>query len=270
MVVTARTANLQPGEYSSTLIVDTVNGESSSLFIPVRLTVRPVVILPSISSVVNAAGSLAGPTAARMIVTIFGDSLASGAVTASVSPLPTRLGDTEVKANGVSLQLFYAGPTQINAVMPERLIDPRVGLVVQRGDTRSPELSVEIAPAAPSFFEVIADGEGRAAITDAFGRVITRSNPARPGQVLIGYLSGMGTAVTRTDNSGLLDFSITPRVVVNGIAAQILYAGPAPGTLGLDQVNFVVPVGFVTPADAVLYIEQQGRRTKSAQIPLAE
>ena len=82
----------------------------------------------------------------------------------------------------------------------------------------------------------------------------TTSSPARAGDVLVIYCTGLGpvspavaagTAAPALPLSGTVD-----TVMVGGIAAQAPFAGLAPGFSGLYQVNGVAPSG-VAPGPAV-------------------
>jgi uncharacterized protein (TIGR03437 family) len=58
----------------------------------------------------------------------------------------------------------------------------------------------------------------------------------------------------------------TVTVTIEGIPAQVLYAGLAPGFAGLYQVNVVVPSGVTTNASAPLVITAAGQSSPPAPI----
>lgn len=75
------------------------------------------VVVPG--GVVNAASLAANqPIATGGYISIFGSNLAAAPVTAKNLPLQTTLGGTQVFLGSQPLPLEYAGPTQINAVVP--------------------------------------------------------------------------------------------------------------------------------------------------------
>ena len=60
---------------------------------------------------------------------------------------------------------------------------------------------------------------------------------------------------------------ITPQVFVDGIPAEVLFAGAAPNFAGLNQINVRIPEG-VTPGPAVSVFVRSGKYT-SNQVTLA-
>jgi len=59
------------------------------------------------------------------------------------------------------------------------------------------------------------------------------THPAMVGQTVALWMTGLG--------------AVTPRVLLGGHEAPVTYAGPAPGYLGLQQVNFQVPNDAAIP-----------------------
>jgi uncharacterized protein (TIGR03437 family) len=70
-------------------------------------------------------------------------------------------------------------------------------------------------------------------------------SPAKPGQVLIAWATGMGP-VTGGDNVASPGFNfaangVNVQVIVGGVNITPAYAGRAPGLAGADQINFTLP-----------------------------
>jgi len=79
------------------------------------------------------------------------------------------------------------------------------------------------------------------------GQLVTASNPAKPGDVLSVYGTGIGqkavTPAAGMASSGV-DWAVTPVTVkIGGGQEQVLYAGSTPGYAVLDQYNVVIPGG---------------------------
>src|SRR5262249_6298313 len=51
-------------------------------------------------------------------ISIYGESLSTSTAEATGGQLPSRIGTTSVKINGVAAPLFYVSPSQINAQVP--------------------------------------------------------------------------------------------------------------------------------------------------------
>lgn len=89
-------------------------------------------------------------------------------------------------------------------------------------------------------FSLSGDGRGQGAIWHAdTGQIASSQNPAVVGEVLSMYTTGL------SDGS-----MISPRVIIGGRLAEILFFGNAPGYPGFNQVNVRVPSG-VAPGSAV-------------------
>src|SRR5579864_1125468 len=85
-------------------------------------TVAAVVLKPgpSITRVLPSAASVFPLSVApRTIVAVYGMSLAAGTEQAAATPLPLKLSDAQVLIGGTPIPLFYASPTQVNALLPE-------------------------------------------------------------------------------------------------------------------------------------------------------
>jgi len=109
----------------------------------------------------------------------------------------------------------------------------------------------------PDLLDINPFQAGVAAYTDGSGNVIaqhadfsyvTASSPAKPGEVVIIYLGGMG-ATNPAVPSGqgaptaepLARVVNNPTVTVDGQNTSVAFAGLAPGFVGLYQIDFQVP-----------------------------
>ncbi|MBA3976139.1 MAG: hypothetical protein C0504_18180 [Candidatus Solibacter sp.] len=189
---------------------------------------------PVVSSVVNAASG--GPVVAPgSIATIHGSGLATATVHAPFPSLPVSLAGTRVLMGGTPAQLFVVSANLITFVVPAS----GGTLVVSRAGADSTPVAVQTAPHAPGIFTLDATPGGPAAATHADGLVVSPDKPARSGQTIRLYLTGLGSQQ-----------QILPELRVGNAPAQFTYSGPAPGIPGLDQIDFVVPEA-VPPGPAV-------------------
>ncbi len=116
----------------------------------------------------NAASFADIPAAAESIVSLFGQDLASEAAIASETPLPTSLAGTSVevtdsRGNVRLASLFYAGPTQVNYLMPEGTTLGDGFAVLNRESGPSIKHRIRIYPVSPGFFTANSSGMGLAA-----------------------------------------------------------------------------------------------------------
>jgi uncharacterized protein (TIGR03437 family) len=90
------------------------------------------------------------------------------------------------------------------------------------------------------------------AITDVPGAVVSQSNPAKRGLPIIVYANGLGPvdrAVASGDPSPaqpLANTRVLPSVTIGGSNAQVVFSGLTPGSVGLYQLNVVVPADAQT------------------------
>lgn len=203
------------------------------------------------------------PLAPGQIFSLFGTTLASQPASAATIPLPRSLAGLSATLGGVDLPLYYADTGQVNAQVP---FDAPPGnilpLVVKTGTSASPPELVTLAGVQPGIFTVDSSGSGAGVVTDAQGSLISAANPARAGQVVIVYATGLGAtqpAVATGEaspSSTLAVASSTVSAYVGGQAASVEFAGLTPGLVGLYQVNLRIPAA-ATSGDAVeLYLEQ--------------
>jgi uncharacterized protein (TIGR03437 family) len=199
-----------------------------------RIDFAPAPVAGSrVISVRNAASLQLGETfAPGSLVSVFGENLAGATV---------WLG-------GVLCPILYASDTQINFQIPfdaparaELPLELRVD-----GETRD-RRTVRTYDSAPGIFTLTSDGRGEGIVVhSADWTLVTRDKPATPGEILTFYATGLG-AVNGPVMTGepapmmplpLRDDSLLT-VAVDSRVQRVLYAGLAPGFIGVYQINFV-------------------------------
>jgi|YNPBryBLVA2012_1023415.scaffolds.fasta_scaffold00227_2 uncharacterized protein (TIGR03437 family) len=219
--VDALPANLTPGLYRATLTVD-AGPLAGSRTLPVTLQVTPAPPPapppPVIESIVNAAGFRPGPLAPGSLAAIFGLRLAGGSVTAAF--------------DGVAARLLYTGERQINLQVPAELAGRSSARVTVTVDgVASAPYAVALAAAAPGIFGVL-------------NQDFSLNGPAAPalaGSVIQIFATGL------PDDGAGVSVKIHDRLVT-----APLYAGPAPGLLGVQQVNAAVPADLPAMSSEVV------------------
>jgi uncharacterized protein (TIGR03437 family) len=209
------------------------------------------VAMPPLSAV-GAASLSPGPVAPGEIIVIFGAGLGpesgvAGALDSS-GMLANLLSGAEVRFDGVPAPVFYAQFGQINVQVPYTVAG-NTATHVQALYQGSPSGSLDllVVDAAPAVFPVVVnpDGSTNSAIA-----------PAALGSILTFYGTGEGlTDGPNVSGQAAADPYPRPRLPVTltvaGFPAEILYAGSAPGTVGLLQVNARLPAGFIPTGPAV-------------------
>ena len=197
----------------------------------------------------------AGGLAPGSLVSIYGDKLAATSATAASLPLPTTLagiGASITDASGVQtpLPLFYAGPSQINAEIPESAsLGPAVITInTPTGPVGSP---VVLNPVAPAVFVANQSGTGVAAailVTNQSDGSQTAAeifnSPCAAGSCVgIPLDVSAGESALELFGTGIQNRASLSdvTVMIGGQTLAAAYAGPAPGFTGLDQVNVLLP-----------------------------
>ncbi len=220
---------------------------------------------PIIARAVPSAGLVGTLSLAPGIfISVYGTRLGTGLNTAAGLPLPTSLGVTTVTVNDKPIGLHFVGENQVNAVLP----DDASGLVkmtVKTGEGIH-SINVLMEDAVPAIFTLLQTGSGPAAALHAIeGGVVDDANPARIGEYVSVYLTGLGATEA---SSGVQVAKLKPEATVDGVAATVAWAGRAPGYAGLDQVNIVIPAGVHTGTSVPLTIKSGKRISNTTTLAI--
>jgi uncharacterized protein (TIGR03437 family) len=232
--------------------------------------------------IVNAA-SFAPFTAALVpgeFITLYGTGLApSGVPAASTIPFPTKLGGVQVMFVGTAGQIAapidYVSPGLISAVVPYGIGSGIVSVQVINNGTPSNTVTAYTGSTAPGVFTLNQDGLGYGAVQhNADYSLVTPSNPAQPGEYLIVYLSGLGLVIPAISDGAagpaVSPYSLTTNAIsvyIGGQQVTPVYAGLAPGLVGLYQLDVQVPTGL-TAGDNDLEIVGPDSDAAEALIPV--
>jgi uncharacterized protein (TIGR03437 family) len=235
---------------------------------------------PAIFGIANAAGYFVSDRIAPgEIISIYGRRLGPAAglpADASGGRIGTELGGTRVLFDGVAAPILYSAADQINAIVPFAVSTTPQIQVTTRAGSSSPVLMtrVQAEPQIPHYaitkensgdrYGAARDRDMTAALNED-GTVNTILNPAPRGSILTIWVNGAGVfdAASAPPDGTILGpplpaISVTPSVTVGYYvpghplgAAEVLYAGPAPGMVaGVMQVNFRIPADIVTAVPA--------------------
>lgn len=223
------------------------------------------------TGVVNAASFTPFTTgiAPGQLISLFGTGLAPGVLQDPSFPL--SLGTVSVTINGRGAPLYYVSPTQINAVVPFETPTGVAEITVTRAGATSNRVTMYVNRTAPGVFAVPPTGLGYAAALHGDYSLITPQNPARPGEAIMVYLTGLGRTNPQiaTGAAGPSAEPLARAVEVidaslDGRAARILYSGMAPGLRGY-QINLEIPAA-TTAGDK--YLDVGGPDALNSQILL--
>ena len=221
---------------------------------------------PAISAggVVNAASFTPAPNnqvAPGQIVSIFGQNfLAAGGAQADTVPLPTQLGpqNTTVTACGHAFPLYVVYPGQINAQIPlECPADGMVTATIMVG-WQSGTQTFTLTQASPGIFTVDGSGSGDGVIVHADNSLVRGAQPAIAGEQVVIYANGLGATsppfATGTSANQMNTTILPVTVTIGEKPAAVTYRGLTQGSVGLYQVNVIVPSGLTGSQSVVITV----------------
>jgi len=233
---------------------DTNNNRVREL-IPAGVITPPAVLPPTPLTVVNTASLSSGPVSPGELVTIFGSGMGPQAgVAALIDPanlLPTQLAGVQVLFDDVPAPLFYAQAGQIDAQVPYGVAgqtSTNIEVIYQNVPINT--ASVPVAPSAPGVFPAAVNQDGS---------LNSAANPAFAGSYLTIFATGSGLTgganiSGQAAGSPYAQPQLPVSAAVSGIPAQIVWAGSAPGLVGLLQVNLIVPGPYLPSGAAPLQL----------------
>ncbi len=193
--------------------------------------------------------------------------LSSGTASATASPLPQLLTDTQVLVNGTPAPLFFVSPGQINTVLPNALpTGGSVDVQVVRPSTGQIYGGVELqlASASPALFTGNQAGTGQVIAQNFVDFSLnTAGNPVARGQILILYGTGLGPVQNAppdgTAATAATPGPVNPQVLIGSSKtfvpdANVQYSGLAPGLVGVWQLNLLIPSDAQTGGSVPLKI----------------
>lgn len=224
----------------------------------------PNTAAPVLQSLGNAASG-AREHSMNSLVSIYGRGFASSGMRRAAGRadlrdgFPKELACVAVEIAGERAPILYVQQDQINAQIPTLATTGSVPVRVilnpgRPNELRSDMANVTIQSLSPAFFTFHSNGKNIAAVHQdgAFATdpaVVAGARPARPGDILQLYATGMGPTEPVWQAGEIPDRASAVRerwtVTVGGTAlaaSDVLYAGVAPGFIsGLYQINIRVP-----------------------------
>jgi uncharacterized protein (TIGR03437 family) len=218
------------------------------------------------SSIVNAAGFQPGISPGSLAV-INASGIAPdvrGTVTPTnvIGPLPLQLANVEVLFNNtIAAPILYVsnfnGQESVAIQVPFEVAPGSASVTIRVANGGSTTVNnVVIMPIKPGIFEnVDASGRRFATATRPDGSYVSAANPARRGEIIRVYATGLGqtTPGTGTNRAGALDVaqnvSASVIVGVNNEGVRVVSAQLLPGSIGVYVVAFEVPAN-TTPGAA--------------------
>jgi uncharacterized protein (TIGR03437 family) len=230
---------------------------------------------PHVNAATNAASFLAQPVAPGQIISLFGAAMGpADGLAAQLNPLTgrlaTTLGNVSVLFDSVPAPLFFVRGDQINVQVPYGVAGrPSTTIaVIVNGEVSNP-LSVPVAASAPGLF-LLRDGTNEVVALRENGSVVSASNPAGRGEVVVLYATGEGLTSPPTREGSLApEVEPLPRPILQvevrfgNSVGGLFFAGSAPRFAGLLQLNVRIPADAPTGAAVPLQLFVGGNASQA-------
>lgn len=207
------------------------------------------------------AASYGEDNSSESIVSAFGSNLSGATTIATTQPLPLSLSDVSVLVDGRQARLFFVSPNQINYQIPADTPSGLANVVVAKQGEVVSQGTIVVSNAALSLFTADASGQGAPAglllrvkangeqVYESLARFDATQNrlvPAaitrRPGEQLFLILFGSGLRYApNSDGNDTNGVAERIEATIGGVNAPVIYAGVAPGYVGLEQINLQIP-----------------------------
>ncbi len=204
---------------------------------------------PAIGVVIGAVGDASAVNSAPGgLISIFGANLAEVPTDLSgwlSTRLPNKLNGVEVSIGGRAAPILAVSGSEILAQVPlETPLGPQPVSVSVNGAS-SNALSLGTIANAPAIFFFTSGG---VIVRNSDFTVITAENPARAGDILVMFLTGMGQTTPPLRTGELapvapLANTAAVTVTIGGQNAEVLYSLATPGLAGVYQTAVRVPAG---------------------------
>ncbi len=187
------------------------------------------------------------PIAPGQFLSLFGNNLGPSPGLIASAPFPNSLGGVSATIQGRTAPVFFVSPTQMSVLVPFATSGQSAEIIVRNGSQESNRVTVPVARTSPGIYSQSQNGIGAGAVLRSNFSLLTGSNPARRGDTILIYLTGLGALNPALADGAPASSTEFSRVVENvnvyigGQRATVSFAGAAPGFAGLYQLNVVVP-----------------------------
>jgi uncharacterized protein (TIGR03437 family) len=199
------------------------------------------------------------------ILSIYGTNLASftsglGAFR-GITALPTAMNGVSVTIAGFKAPFYFVSPLQLNVQVPFEVPTGTQPLVVTTAAGQATTLNITVDAAAPSLFIVDATTNLGAVVKNSDFSLTTTANPAKVGDPVVIYSTGLGqvtpaavTGILLAPPASAFNNTAAVTVTIGGLPATVIYSIASPGFVGLYQTAVTVPSGVTGTVPVVMKV----------------
>jgi uncharacterized protein (TIGR03437 family) len=221
-------------------------------------TTDPVISSVSSNGITSASGMSPGA-----LVLINGSQFGTIPGATNQYPLTRSLANNFVSVEGERAALVYTTSGQIEMQVPWDVPIGDATVVVSVNGTMSNSFDSSMQTSTPVIF----------ALTHGDGTAITSGSPAKPGEEIVLYMTGLGAVDTypllgaASPALPLSNATVPSQLTFGGSPLTIVFAGLTPGTAGIYQVNALLPPALPQTGSAGLVFTAAGQ-SASIQLPV--
>jgi endo-1,4-beta-xylanase len=217
--------------------------------IQTALQTSPPVI--AAAGLTNAASYATGAVSPGEIVVLFGATFGPASLAFnqadSSGRIPAEFSGARLLFDGVAAPILYTRVGQMAAVVPFSVTGATTLIQYEYQGVRSNSITMNVAPTQPGLFTLDSSGQGVGAILDAAYRVVSQTNPARAGDVILLYATGGGVTIPQSIDGQIPLVPPYPAAAapvfakIGGVDCPVQYSGGAFGLVsGAVQINVQV------------------------------
>ncbi len=228
---------------------------------------------PAVTAVISAVSdSSMKVVAPGGLMTIFGSNLSKVVMESGGNPptggVPASINGTKITLGGKDARLMVVSPNYIVAYVPADVAPGTHALnATNTNGDAAVAFAVTVAAVAPALFF---DATGGIVTQNSDFSLIRPDNPARSGNILLIYSTGLGLTTPGAPIGQILTYpppshTAPVTVTVGGQDASVIYSIASPGYLGLYQTAIRMPAG-VTAGNVPVALRIAGTTSNTVNI----
>ncbi|MDQ3009256.1 MAG: PQQ-dependent sugar dehydrogenase [Acidobacteriota bacterium] len=236
-------------------------------------------------AIVSAASYRGDALAPELITAAFGTNLAVVTQASNATPLPANIGGTQVTvrdSTGVDriAPLFFVSPNQVNYQIPPNTASGNATVTITNWSGVVSRGTVQVSPIAPGLFTLNATGRGLPAAvvdrikasgtrtTEAIGQFDPVQNQFVPVPIDLGALDDQVFLVLFGTGFRFRSALSAATATIGGTNAEVTFAGPQGGFVGLDQANIRIPRSLAGRGEVDVVLTVDGQASNAVRISL--
>jgi uncharacterized protein (TIGR03437 family) len=240
----------------------------------VRAELNPVPYIFSGGIQNSAAQTPEDAVAPGSAVAIYGVNLAADHTVSPGGHLAQTLDHVTVRVGSQVLPLFFVSPGQINVQLPSNLQAGRHTLTVQVEGKPDASEDFTVARNAPGLFANTTDKAALVVATHQDGSAISETSPARHGEVIALYGTGLGPyhpsppdgfPVPAGTKYSLADQA---KFVIGNHVANAVWAGAAPTRIGVALAQVKIDDAFPHSASVPIKLRVNNSESNTLMLPV--